>query len=188
MSTGGEYCGLLLAAGRSRRFGSDKLLHPLEDGTPVALASAVRLRCVLPRMRIVVSYDNDALQTLLTDHGFDVLSVASAGMGESLAAGAATTADARGWVIALADMPFIRDDSIAAVMAALNSGALLAAPSHQGRRGHPVGLDGRFLPELLELGGDQGARQLLDKHRDQLQLIECDDAGVLRDIDTPADL
>ena len=109
-------------------------------------------------------------------------------MGESLAAAVAATADAKGWIVALADMPFIRDDSIAAVIAAMASGAPLAAPCHQGRRGHPVGLDRRFLAQLLELGGDQGARQLLDKHRDQLQLIECDDAGVLRDIDTPADL
>ena len=188
MNTVGEYCGILLAAGRSRRFGSDKLLHPLEDGTPVALASANALRRTLPRMRIVVSYDNDALQTLLADHGFDVLNIASTGMGESLAAAVAATADAKGWIVALADMPFIRDDSIAAVITAMASGAPLAAPCHQGRRGHPVGIDRRFLPLLLELGGDQGARQLLDKQRDQLQLIECDDAGVLRDIDTPADL
>ena len=51
MNTAGEYCGLLLAAGRSRRFGSDKLLHPLEDGMPVALASANTLRRVSPKNR-----------------------------------------------------------------------------------------------------------------------------------------
>jgi molybdenum cofactor cytidylyltransferase len=44
----------------------------------------------------------------------------------------------------------------------------------------------KHLPQLLTLDGDQGARSLLTVH--PITLIEVNDAGVLRDIDTPADL
>jgi molybdenum cofactor cytidylyltransferase len=42
--------------------------------------------------------------------------------------------------------------------------------------------------ELIALDGDQGARMLLEKHRDSLKLIECADAGVLYDIDRRTDV
>ncbi len=188
MNEAADYCGILLAAGRSRRFGADKLLHPLPDNTPIALASARTLRAVLPRVLVVVQADNTALSALLAREGFRVRGLTSDGMGDSLAAGIAAAADARGWIVALADMPFIRADSIAAVLSLLAGGAPLAAPSYRGQRGHPVGFDRQHAPDLLRLRGDQGARELLELRRAELQLVACDDAGVLRDIDTPTDL
>jgi len=47
--------GILLAAGFSRRFGANKLLHPLADGIPIALAAARRLRAALPEVLAVVN-------------------------------------------------------------------------------------------------------------------------------------
>jgi molybdenum cofactor cytidylyltransferase len=41
---------------------------------------------------------------------------------------------------------------------------------------------------LLALDGDQGARALLERHRDAVQLVECDDPGILVDIDRKTDL
>ncbi len=55
-------------------------------------------------------------------------------------------------------------------------------------RGHPVGFARRHYAALAELTGDEGAKAILAEHRDRLQLIEVADAGVLRDIDTPADI
>lgn len=183
-------CGILLAAGRSARFGCDKLLHPLADGTPIALASARALQAALPRVVVVTEKRNARLRELLESKEIEVVAAdtGDSGMGTSLAAGIAATRDADGWLIALADMPFIAPGTIGGVLAVLMAGAPIAAPSYQGRRGHPVGFGRRFRDELLALGGDEGARQLLARHRQQLELIECDDAGVLYDIDTPEDL
>ena len=190
MSSSAGYCGVLLAAGRSRRFGADKLMHRLDDGTPVALASLRALQHVLPHTIAVVRPDNHELIDALkqSDVAVVIAHDAAAGMGRSLAAGIAATAQARGWVVALADMPFIQTVSIARILAALQRGATLAAPMHDGQRGHPVGFDARFRDELLALNNDEGARSLLRAHADALTLIECDDAGVLRDIDFPQDL
>jgi len=182
------YCGVLLAAGRSTRFGSDKLLHALPDGKPMALASAAAMLAALPRVVAVVSADNAVLRRLLAAQGCEI-AIAPAtdiGMGWSLAAGVAANDDAAGWVVALADMPFIRAETIMRVQAALAAGAVLAAPVFNGRRGHPVGFDRRFRQALLALQGDEGARQLLRAHADEIELIPCSDEGILRDIDRPA--
>lgn len=165
-------------------------MHPLPDGAPVALASLRALQQALPRTLVVVRPDNLALIVALKESDVEVLIAADAdaGMGHSLAAGVAATAEARGWIVALADMPYIETNSIALVLAALQDGAVMAAPSHQGLRGHPVGFDASFRDELMALEGDEGARSLLHRHANSLQLVECTDAGVLRDIDTLNDL
>lgn len=72
--------------------------------------------------------------------------------------------------------------------AALAAGADAAAPVFQGQRGHPVLFARALLPQLLALTGDEGARQVLRGLGDRLALVETDDAGVLLDVDRPADL
>jgi len=182
--------GILLAAGASSRFGANKLLHPLPDGTPIAIASARSLLAALPGSLAVVRPGSEALQALLREAGCEVTVChrAEEGMGLSLAHAIAESADASGWVVALADMPFILPGTISAVAARLNAGALIAAPALRGERGHPVGLSAVLRQELLDLQGDEGARSLLRRHVTSIQLIEVDDAGIHRDVDTPGDL
>ncbi|HEY9532359.1 MAG TPA: NTP transferase domain-containing protein, partial [Burkholderiales bacterium] len=95
---------------------------------------------------------------------------------------------ADGYLVALADMPFVRPSTIAAVCDALAAGAPLAAPYFRARRGHPVGMAGVFFEELTALRGDEGARRLLAANEARLRKIPVGDPGAVRDIDTPGDL
>jgi molybdenum cofactor cytidylyltransferase len=113
---------------------------------------------------------------------------AAEGMGASLACAARAAGDADGYLVALADMPFVRRSTIAAVREALARGALLAAPYWRARRGHPVGFAGRLRAELEASSGDQGARRLLEAHAAELVKVPVGDPGAIRDIDRPADL
>jgi molybdenum cofactor cytidylyltransferase len=186
----GEIIGLLLAAGASTRFGSNKLLHPLADGRPIALVSALNLSAALPNTLAVVRPDNPALGDLFAQHGIAhmIATRAAEGMGASLAQGIAAAAQAKGWLIALADMPYLKRETLLAIAGALESGAAIAAPKYRGQRGHPVGFSANFGEALMRLDGDEGARSLLRLHAAEVVEIDCDDAGVLADIDTAADL
>lgn len=190
-----DIVGILLAAGRGVRFGGDKLLAPLPSGPGPARecvgATACRhLLSALPRVVAVVRPDDAALAAALGASGARVARCANAddGMGASLACAVAATKDAAGWVVALADMPWILPATIARVAAAVAEGAPVAAPFHGGRRGHPVGFSAACYAALTALAGDEGAKSVVDAHRDSLARIDVDDPGTLRDIDTQADL
>lgn len=182
--------GILLAAGSGQRFGGNKLLYRLPDGQPMGLAAGRRLASVLPDSLAVVRPEDRELAAGLAELGLRPVPNPAAvrGLGSSLAAGIAAAQDADGWLVALGDMPWIEARSYAAVIRALQDGASLAAPLCTGRRGHPVGFHACWRDRLLALDGDEGARGLLAKHREQLRLLPTSDVGVLRDLDRPGDL
>lgn len=187
--------GILLAAGYARRFGANKLLQPLPAGSPyagipIALVAARHLVEALPDCLAVLRPRAQRLGEILREAGCStvVCKDAAKGMGVSLAAGVRAAQDAHGWVIALADMPFVRPETIRTIAGALGDGAAIAAPSYRGERGHPVGFARRFRDDLSALRGDTGARAILEAHPDWITLYDVDDPGVLRDIDAPSDL
>lgn len=181
---------MLLAAGSATRFGSDKLRHELPHGVSIAVQAARHLRLEIDRVIAVVKPQSDELLKHLQAEGCEVVVCENAaeGMGASLACAARTAGEADGYLVALADMPFLRRTTIAAVRDALAGGAPLAAPYFRARRGHPVGLSRSFFQDLLTLRGDEGAKRLLAAHEKQLVKIPVGDPGALRDIDRPEDL
>ncbi|AOJ71502.1 MULTISPECIES: nucleotidyltransferase family protein [Burkholderia] len=185
--------GVLLAAGLGTRFDPggvhSKLLAKLPDGTPVAVAAAQRLAAVLPDVVAVVRPGAERLAHLLNDAGCQVVFAPDAerGMGASLAAGVRARAESPGWIVALADMPWIAPSTIEAVARALDAGlASSVAPVYRGQRGHPVGFASRHYDALAALDGDIGARALLTAAPPAL--VDVADPAVLRDVDTRADL
>lgn len=187
--------GILLAAGFSRRFGAaDKLLQILPDGRPIAVAAAENLIKAIPLTIAVLRPENTALANLLKNAGLKIVfcDTQETEMADSLSAAVRYSAQfsesSVGFVIALADMPYIKPDTIEAIAHATNAGAAIVAPVYQGKRGHPVGFCAKFRNELEQLTGDEGARAILKRHADQIELLECNDPGVLADIDTPQDL
>ena len=186
--------GVLLAAGSGSRFGGDKLLATLGDGRPLASAALAALAAGVDAVIAVVRPGDAALEALLGKSGalIAVCDNAAEGMGASLACGVRDAQrrfpDAQGAIVALADMPWLSSSTVALVATALRRGAALAAPTHAGRRGHPVAIGARYFADLQTLSGDEGAKKLLAAHAAEIELIAVDDPGVLRDVDTQSDL
>jgi len=185
-----KFVGLLLAAGSASRFGSDKLQHPLPHGVSIAVQAARHLKAEMPRVVAAVRPQAAETARALEAEGCEVVICerAAEGMGASLACAARAAGEADGYLVALADMPFVRRSTIAAVREALARGATLAAPYWRARRGHPVGFTGRLRGELEALSGDEGARRLLEAHAAELVKVPVGDPGAIRDIDQPSDL
>lgn len=191
-NNGARLTGILLAAGKGARFdptgAQNKLLQALPGGQSVAVAAARSLLSVLPGVLAVVRPEQQALASDLRTIGCEVTVCENAdeGMAASLVHALAQAGDAPGWLIALADMPFVQPHTMAALVAAIGRDTDIAVPMYRGQRGNPVAFGRAHLPRLLALRGDQGARILLKT----LPLIEVltDDPGILQDIDTVTDL
>ncbi|QYF94286.1 nucleotidyltransferase family protein [Massilia sp. PAMC28688] len=184
--------GILLAAGRGRRFDATgkqhKLLAALPDGQTVAGASARALRSALPQVIAVVAEDGP-LARVLAQHGCAVTVCADAGSGMAASLTHAlrrAPGDASGWVIALADMPHVQALTVARLAEAVEAGADIAVPVYRGQRGNPVAFSAHHAARLLDLTGDQGARALLRTW--PVLEVDTNDPGILRDIDYPEDL
>lgn len=184
--------GILLAAGFGRRFdpsGRDsKLLAPLPDGRSVATHAAAALCAALPGSLAVIRPGQPALAAQLRDAGCRIIESAAAegGMGHALADAVRASGGADGWLVALADMPWLDPELIRAVAAAVRMPDDIAAATFAGRRGHPVAFGAAHRTTLCALKGDQGARELL--RNGALHRVDSPDDTVLRDIDRPEDL
>lgn len=185
---------ILLAAGQSRRFGSDKLLHnmPIHDNNkPMILHTLKPWLEVFKQINVVVRADNIALIQLLKNGEFAsrltliTASDAAHGMSASLVSGVAANIEADGWLIGLADMPFIQPSVISDSLEALKKGAEITLPIFNGKRGHPVGFSSRFKSQLLSLNGDKGAKEIIVSSPEKTTFIKSLDDGILQDIDTP---
>jgi len=181
---------ILLAAGAGSRFGGGKLLHPLDDGVAIAAHAAHNLISAGLDVTAVIRPGDFPLRELLEQEGCTVTVCldAAQGMGISLAHGVAQSRDAAGWIVALADMPRIRPETIARVAQVLMAGADIVAPGYQGDRGHPVAFSRKFLHELQLLSGDSGARAIVQRNQAMVKMVDGDDPGVLLDIDRRTDL
>ncbi|SDI10554.1 molybdenum cofactor cytidylyltransferase [Pseudomonas delhiensis] len=181
---------LLLAAGSGHRFGADKRQARLADGRGLLAASLANAREAFDEVLVVLRPEDDAAALGVP---VDIATVrcaeAAAGMGHSLAAGVAALADnpAASVAILLADMPWIAPQTLH-LLATQASEQRIVFPLHQGQRGHPVLFGRAFWPELRALQGDEGARAVLQAHREAWHPVEVGDPGVLRDVDTPAAL
>lgn len=211
---GPRVVGLLLAAGRGRRFAAavagdgaarDKLLLTV-DGRALARHGCDALAAGCDEVIAVLRPDAPAsLAATLRAAGarLVVADRAESGMGHSLAAGARAVIAGGGSSSVLvlpADMPWVRPDTVRRLAAALRAAAggpaqgsaagigdrVVVPRLPDGRSGHPVGFGPAHLDALSRLEGDRGARALRDGGA--TTFIEVEDTGILRDVDLPSDL
>lgn len=188
--TGGA---ILLAAGSSRRFGSDKRRHVLPDGTPLLLASLRLYAGTFDRLIVVLRPGDESLAQAVEDDGrgsaVQVVFCPEArhGMGHSLACGARAAGDWTYAFVALADMARVLPHTLARLVEVMEQAGPRAVvqPVYRGTPGHPVGFGAEHLPALTILTGDEGARNVLRAAGDALIRLDVDDPGVLEDLDTP---
>jgi molybdenum cofactor cytidylyltransferase len=109
-------------------------------------------------------------------------------MGYSIAHAVKAAAASNGWCLLPADMPYVKAATTQQLVDALHQRASIAAPFYHDRRGHPVAFSERHYDQLVTLDGDTGARSIVACNINRLTQIDTEDAGVLIDVDTQADI
>lgn len=184
--------GILLAAGASRRFGSQKLLAQV-GGVPLVRRTADELRATsLDEIVVVVGSDAAAVRAALA--GLDVRTVTNAdyaaGMSSSLRTGLMALSPAvEAVVVALADQPGVGVDIVGRLLERYRAGrSAIVAPVYRGGvRGNPVLFDRALFAELREVTGDEGGRSVIARDPSRVALVELE-MEMPGDVDVPGDL
>ncbi|HYI22672.1 MAG TPA: nucleotidyltransferase family protein [Candidatus Limnocylindrales bacterium] len=183
--------GLILAAGRATRFGSNKLFAVV-GGRPMLqhvldFATAVGLKPVV----VVVGPDHAAVESELTWHGEQIVVNPNPERGLSssvrlgMSALAASTAERL--LVLLGDQPFLAPDQAGRILSSPSHTARpISVPRYEGRPGNPVLLERSAWPLAESLTGDRGMVQVINAHPELVRYIDV--PGTNPDIDTAADL
>jgi molybdenum cofactor cytidylyltransferase len=180
--------GIILAAGESSRMGKDKALLPYAGTTFIERLIDLFLPRVSP---LIVVLGHNAGRILVEMRERPGVQVAinykyKDGQLSSLKiAIAALPPDAVAALVTLVDHPAVGEATLDAILA--HATAPLVIPRYNGRRGHPVLLSRRLLDKIAALPADASAKQVIHAHLAEAVLLDVDDPGVLRDVDTPAD-
>lgn len=187
-----EIGAVLLAAGRSERFGAEnKLLASLDDRPVVQHVAQTVLRASLADQLVVLGHEAQAVRSVLPKEFVTLTNDRYVeGQHTSVRAGA-TAAREAGWdgaVFVLGDMPFIAPETIDTLVGTFREGAgSIVVPTHEETRGNPVVFGADHFDALAEVRGDQGGRTLIESETGVVR-VPVDDPGVRRDIDRPEDL
>lgn len=201
--------GVILAAGRGRRFGGNKLLARLPNGATVIAQTAQRMAAAVQAYVCVLREDDTLLQQHLQQLQIPwiVATQADAGMSQSLIAGIRHFPQADAWLIGLGDMPYVELATYQRLCQRWQEQSLLHTADERGwivvpgvaaegqesggqhlRRGNPVLFGCQFGPALCGLSGDVGGKAVLAAHSDRVLVEPVADRCILQDIDTPADM
>jgi molybdenum cofactor cytidylyltransferase len=190
------YGSLVIAAGFSRRFGSDKRIFKLNTGEALLVACLRPYRTVFPNVAVVVRSTDSELARLISrtfDRSAPIIvptDQAEQGMAASIADGIRALASWDYVFLGLADMPYIRVDTLRTLRDRMNDARSdmlprIVVPVFRGETGHPVGFSRDFFGELIALTGDRGARSIIAAHPERVERVDIDDPGIVTDIDEP---
>ena len=182
---------LVLAAGRSTRFGpANKLLADL-DGRPIVRRTVEAVLASRARpVTVVTGHMRNEVTAALA--GLDVEIVHNpdfaTGLASSLKAGLRSLPPGLdGCIVALGDMPRVAGAHLDRLIAgfAPKEGRSIVVPVHGGKRGNPVLFAAAYLAEMMDVAGDTGARHIIGAYADEVVEVDLGTDAIFIDVDTP---
>ena len=182
---------VVLSAGESSRMGRPKALLPIQGQKFIERIIRVIGQSRVGRTIVVLGHHADQLRGQIEHLPVEVVINPEYRSGQlsSLQAAIRHISDddrCDGMLVHLVDHPFI---DVALVDALIESffetKKMIVVPRYKGKRGHPVIFSRELFGELLNAPLDQGAKAVVNAHRQETLEIEWQDEGITLDIDTP---
>lgn len=184
-------CAVVLAAGRSCRMGTQKLLLPFGGTSLIGHIVDRVLESDVDSVVAVVGRDADVISAALAGRSIVLVDNPrpDSEMLDSVRCGLrALPAECEGVLLVLGDQPGLQPELINQMVRAWReSGQPIVVPTHDGKRGHPLLFSTLFCPEVLTGYDDTGLRGLLLAHTDEVHELPVPDPCVLLDVDLPED-
>jgi molybdenum cofactor cytidylyltransferase len=182
---------IVLAAGGSSRMGKPKLLLPWNDHTMIEETVDQTLQGGYDEVVVVVGPERQQMQELLATRPIKVafnLNYRS-GMSSSIKAGASfIDVSATAFAIVLGDQPRIRAKTHSLVLAQFRKGKKgICVPTYDGQPGHPVIFAAEYRPRMFSLQGDNGAKSLIERNRDDVVELPLKSPEILPSINSQRD-
>jgi molybdenum cofactor cytidylyltransferase len=179
---------VVLAAGAAMRFGASKLCMPM-NGVPLIRRAVLAGLGTGAPVIVVTGAHRELVEPCIADLSVERVFNANwaDGMGASIAGGIAALGEScNAAIIALADQAYIGTQEFKALIAAHASAPeRIVAAQHSGVLGAPCLFPRAYFDELVALRGERGARALLQRHADQVDIVPMPSAAI--DIDTRED-
>jgi molybdenum cofactor cytidylyltransferase len=182
---------ILLAAGESKRMGKPKQLMPLGSSTILEQAIDNLLNSAVDEIIVVLGHKAEEITETIASKPVKIMvnSNYQQGMSTSIIAGLILVdPQAQAIMLALGDQPLVDSQTINQLIDEFhNHDKSIVVPTYRGRRGHPIIFAIKYKPELLELEGDVGGREVIRHHPDDVLEVAFDSESVITDIDTRDD-
>ena len=180
---------IMLAAGNSRRFGSNKLLYEI-GGVPMYLRTLHKLQKAaseLGNCEIIVVTQYQEIASKAQESGVRVLinPYPERGISSSMQIGLAAAKESAACLFIVSDQPWLTTETIVdLVHKFLSEDKGMACTLLGTKTGNPCIFSRKYYQELQEITGDKGGKQIINRHPEDVAYLEIEDAKELVDVDT----
>ena len=185
---------IMLAAGNSRRFGSNKLLYEI-GGEPMYRHILTQLECVCRELMrrgirsditVVTQYEAIAAAARTAGAGVYYNVHPDEGISSSVKIGLLANETSDACLFTVADQPWLTADTILRLVDTfLKEKKGIACVSTKGKTGNPCIFSRKYYPELMKLTGDVGGKHVITAHRRDTAIFPVLDGRELTDLDRP---
>lgn len=185
---------LVLAAGLSSRMGSNKMLVRINGLTIIEKTIQVLREAPLSGISIILGDSSDAVREVLRDYPVNFVYNPDyrSGMSSSIKCGIKSVLGNKAIdavLVMLGDMPLIAASTIDRLIEEFRqSRRPIVVPYYNGQRGHPVLFSRAIFAHIMEIRGDNGAREVIEKFPEQVSYVGVNDRGIILDLDTKQDI
>lgn len=181
--------GIILASGFSKRMGEDKLLIEI-DGEKI-VETVIKEAKSSKLSNLLVVYRKDEVRKIADAYKVEsVLNTrAELGQSESMKRGIKSTDKGSDFMFLMGDQPFINSDLIDTLINEYKKSSRgIIVPFYNSKKGMPSIFSSSYRQELLEVEGDKGGRDVMEKYKEDIKKIYFQDEKSGTDIDTVDDL
>lgn len=182
--------GVVLAAGGSSRFGIPKQLLFFKGKTFIENAIEASMAAGLSPIIVVLGNESDKIRDVISRFGSSIKIAINnqwqSGQSVSMRVAIPFIANSQSTLFLLTDKPQISPELIRSLIQKhIETKSDIVAPFVGDKRANPVLFSNKLYAELANLTGDQGGRQIFNKHK--IERLDWKDERILLDVDTPED-